>query len=1012
MPCPLSCLLRALLLVGASLPICQPVVAQPNPLNFVADTAAARRLLDRAQRQMDSSRHELALPNAREAERLLLFHFDSTDVRLADAVCAVGLCLLKIDRTAVPAYRHWALSMLPDAEPLDRAHILFFEGNCLYLLDQNLDAALASYRAAIERYQMLAPPGSPPHQNAARAHSNAGVMLMKMGRFGETFEHFRQAEAWFRQIHGPLHPNLAHPYNNRGLVCWYTGHLREAAANFDTAYSIRSATLPLGHPEIGATLNNIGLVQIEAGAFDEAARWFEVSLATGTALGDTALIAGGHNNLGLVASKKGEHPEALSRFRQTLAFEQAYGASRNEQATTLLNIGAAFKDIAVTASQPTLLDSALFYYRLATEKADPNYESRDRFISAFGVVFEQKRDWPQAKMYYCQGLAMQHALFGTRHPSVASSYFNLANVALAEGFCETALLLNDSAQLALGYTGGADYGGVLSLFYLAQVFSQRDRLLLECAVGSRDEAAWLRLRQSCEHTLDAFRQAERVLLEKADRFTLRMAMHAASEAAITAALRLHALTGSDAWLEDAFQTSENAKAQVLLNAIRESNALHFAGIPPEILRQEQELRQALVVQEGQVLADQAALESYHALRLAHEALLQKLSAEYPAFRRAFVAAPAKGSAWLRDSVLLPGQSLLEYFVGDDSVVLFLVQKSGLRVFSIPKDFPLEKWVDSLTRHGIYAHYTLPIEQRTVPLETSVRTYTKFAHLLFEKLLRPVAPLLGPEVLIVPDGVLSHVPFEALLPALPTRPTVFGTYRFWAEDKQVSYVYSAALLREMREGTRAALPDGMVLALAPFAPAKGGTALEDTLKASGRELDGIAGFFTGKYLKGAEATREVFVEQAPGFRVLHLSTHGYADGRAGNASFLTFGKGSNLYARDLYGLRVNAQLATLSACETGQGKSQRGEGIIGLARAFAFAGTGSIVVSLWKVNDASTADLMVGFYQGLKASKPKDKALCSAKRDFLRANRHTQGGALLHPFFWAGFVAVGDMRPLR
>jgi CHAT domain-containing protein len=174
---------------------------------------------------------------------------------------------------------------------------------------------------------------------------------------------------------------------------------------------------------------------------------------------------------------------------------------------------------------------------------------------------------------------------------------------------------------------------------------------------------------------------------------------------------------------------------------------------------------------------------------------------------------------------------------------------------------------------------------------------------------------------------------------------------------------------------------------------------------------------GSALYGSEASLDAFRRLAPEYRVLHLSTHGKADDRAGDYAFLALGVPGDtstfdkLYARDLYGIGLNADLVVLSACETATGKLRRGEGIVSLARAFSFAGAKSLVTSLWKVNDSATKNLLVDFYRHLHKGQSKDAALRQAKLNFLKNNLDVDAN-LLHPFFWAGFVAVGDMRAIK
>jgi len=144
-----------------------------------------------------------------------------------------------------------------------------------------------------------------------------------------------------------------------------------------------------------------------------------------------------------------------------------------------------------------------------------------------------------------------------------------------------------------------------------------------------------------------------------------------------------------------------------------------------------------------------------------------------------------------------------------------------------------------------------------------------------------------------------------------------------------------------------------------------------------------------------------------YRLLHLATHGQANDELGDYSFLAFGgdrdsvQNEFLYVRDLYDLSLLADLVVLSACETGTGEWQRGEGIISLARAFAYAGARSIVTTLWSVNDRRSKELMIAFYGGLGKGMTREEALWRAKYEMLESD------ASAHPFFWAGYILIGE-----
>ncbi len=158
----------------------------------------------------------------------------------------------------------------------------------------------------------------------------------------------------------------------------------------------------------------------------------------------------------------------------------------------------------------------------------------------------------------------------------------------------------------------------------------------------------------------------------------------------------------------------------------------------------------------------------------------------------------------------------------------------------------------------------------------------------------------------------------------------------------------------------------------------------------------------------EATREQFLEVAPEASLLHLSTHGVAEQADADLSKLVFAPVSedpNLYVADIYGMNLQADLVVLSACETGVGPWIGGEGTLSLARAFMVAGSPQVVMSLWSVDDRATAQLMTHFYRGLGEERPPHEALRQAKLQLLDGDNPVWA----HPYYWAGWSAVGNGR---
>jgi CHAT domain-containing protein len=222
-------------------------------------------------------------------------------------------------------------------------------------------------------------------------------------------------------------------------------------------------------------------------------------------------------------------------------------------------------------------------------------------------------------------------------------------------------------------------------------------------------------------------------------------------------------------------------------------------------------------------------------------------------------------------------------------------------------------------------------------------YVEAASNIYEKLVAPIAAKLPAKVIFIPDGVLGYVPFEALVVEKPDNPTRWPQHHYLLNDHSVSYCYSATMLREMLYRKHQQQP---ALGFLGFAPAfDGDTTLLDSLfryddgmrkdlkplRYSGEEVYRVAKMLKGQAVVGPAASRTAFTEQAGQARILHLATHGQANDRAGDYCFLVFADQKDsaeneplLYARDIYNLQLNADLVTLSACETGIGELQGGE----------------------------------------------------------------------------------------
>lgn len=330
-----------------------------------------------------------------------------------------------------------------------------------------------------------------------------------------------------------------------------------------------------------------------------------------------------------------------------------------------------------------------------------------------------------------------------------------------------------------------------------------------------------------------------------------------------------------------------------------------------------------------------------------------------------------------------GTVLLEFYLRSDGGAVFVIDSEGMQVV------PLSTGAARLQRLLYQWQLNLASSARALTGGESLDGRTRHAQgilgSLYRALLQPMEGHLARcrRLIVVPYGPAHAVPFHAL----------YDGRAYLLERLEVTVCPSSGMLR-LCAGRR---------------PAAGGKALVVAYSDGGRlpsvlqEAAAVAAVMPGScYLEGA-ATRAQVIERAPSHGVVHLAAHGVA--RLDNPAFahLKLADGQ-LSTVDVFNLALDGALVTLSACETGRTVVTGGDELIGLGRGFLYAGASTLVQSLWRVEDGSTAELMKGFYGGLKAGLGKGAALRQAQQALLVGGRH-------HPYHWAPFQLVGDSGPL-
>ena len=411
-----------------------------------------------------------------------------------------------------------------------------------------------------------------------------------------------------------------------------------------------------------------------------------------------------------------------------------------------------------------------------------------------------------------------------------------------------------------------------------------------------------------------------------------------------------------------------------------------------------------------------ARSKYNAFKEAFYLWKERTKKEYPDYYQLIYHPVPLTLDELRHALAGSDQCILSYHLSAAYVYMFVITADEVHFIRKPIHLDLPDLITDFRRS--IDGYFMNTQRTEAGYAIFADHFAQNGALLYDILIAPVDSLLENRVVIIVDKSLGYLPFELLVKSAPKVTWHFRLYNYLLNDHAISYSYSARLWMDMHLHEETISKSSM-LAIAPDFSETGVGNHKNISTRHGLpplffnedEVRDLHKVIKGKILLGRQATKEKFIKYCSHYNLIHLATHSKANDEESDYSYLAFtdtGHGdAKLSAGEIYDLDLNADLVTLSACETGLGELKSGEGIISLARAFSFAGAKCIVSSLWSVNDKSTPAIMTTFYQNIKYGVTKDIALRKAKMDFIASRDHVDA----HPFYWGSFICVGDVQPI-
>lgn len=790
-------------------------------------------------------------------------------------------------------------------------------------------------------------------------------------------------------------------------------------------------------------LKTKGIAFISLGKYDSTIFYYKESLKVSQAIPDFPQrpLAFTLNNLGHLYSILGEYDLSIQYHNEAISIRRRLykGKLHLDLAQSYLNIG----NVHYFTGE---VDTALDYWKSVVDVSEQLGNKDTRYsamaLGNLGEVYKELGDLEQSLMFNEKALDLKLEVYGENHQSTAHSYATLAATKLELGQTDEAISLFDKSIRIKRNTVGRKHPEIAEIYNnYGKLFEKNDqteralefyqKALIANVPDFEDSLNLYAVPAGSNYLnpnflidsylykvslLEGSPKGEQYILNhvnSADQFIQNIRTNTTTlndqtqlgerfsrlyEYGLKASLASYESDNGIDNAERAFQFFEKNKSVALNFSIKESQAREYLNMPEELLAEIDSIQSSIEKNQSMALSNRTNDSIETALfesRRYYDDLMEDLEKEYPVFYsfKYDLSTPTINDI---QEYLDESTSLVEYFMGESNMYGVIITKENISFF-------MSDSISNLKDDII--DFRKSIAEQSPSYDTiSNRLYDQ----IFKDVDQKLTQLGITNVVIIYDDILTLLPFELLN----------EKDGFLVSNYTLRYANSSSILINSSRKSRS---NSELISFAPEFSQTTYLASADVVRSELAKLPGaldeaveVSKFFKGESITKSDATEESFKNSASNFGVIHLATHAIIDDENPDNSKLVFSltdtlnEDGYLHAYEIYNLDLNAQLVTLSACNTGFGKIQKGEGVMSLSRAFAYAGVPATVVSLWPASDKSTPELMKHFYQNLKDGQPKDIALNNARKMYLE----TAEGKARHPFYWGGFVMIGDNSPIE
>ena len=818
-------------------------------------------------------------------------------------------------------------------------------------------------------------------KNYGSIYSNIGRLQTIIGKIDEALVNFNKAEKYYIEKYGMETSYLIPVYLNKGGLYILMDDFETAITYHEKTLELANRYYPHEDQIFSKTYGNLGQINTSIGDYYKALEWLDMAQQSNNPAGINV------RNFRIMAKC---YDEIGDQIRAREFYERAlYIVEQNEKEnSTILQF--TYIDVGLYYAKQGNFDISEKYIAKAVELAKINFgESSTIYASALthlGIYYDMSGNYIEALKYFQKSLIIFSPDFNDPnfHANPDESQIPLAS--------DISLTLKHKAR---------------SLYNLYTHESGKEQDLM---------ASW----ETSKLAIYLFENRRTNFTGEKNKLIATRENKLLFKLATNISLELAELTNNPKYITEAFTFSEKGKSAVLLSTINESNALKFGGIPDDVISEEKRLKSDIAIYTNLIYDEnmkqeknEENLSSWRNKLITgkeeYKGLISIIESKYPKYFQHKYNSPVVDLSKLM-SFLSNDEALIEYDLFDTTLIIFTITTDSIYF----KKVKIDSSFNSIIKDYIDITHNYPLVDSA---KKRIMNFADLSHKLFCILLKPIYPIIKDknELVFIPDDVLGYISFESLIKELPSS-NIHGYKKlaYVIHDHLIRYSYSAFLLTRPRKeqsktsNVLAIAPSyseeltipisrqGMGLSLAPLEYAK-------------NEVENIQQYFSCDILEGEDATEKKFKALSKDFDILHFSMHTILNNEQPLASKLVFTLNNDsvddgfLNTYEIYSLPFKAQLAVLSACETGGGKLSKGEGILSLARGFIYSGVSSIVMTLWEIDDISSADIISGFYEKLKAGNKTDRALRMAKLNYLQSTDQLHA----HPYFWSAYVQIGD-----